>query len=76
LAGLIRLDNAGVFSRCAGLVGTLATLGSIVAAFIPTADVTNVAVFEAKLALGVVSPVAVGWILYRRTRQSRPPLPV
>jgi hypothetical protein len=63
-------------SRVAALVGALATLGSIVAAFIPTADVTSVAWFEAKLVLAVAGPVAVGWILFRRTQQSRLPLAV
>jgi amino acid transporter len=74
--GLIKLDDAGASSRVAGLVGALATLGSIVAAFIPTADVTSVPWFEAKLVFGVAGPVAVGWILFRRTQQSRPPLTV
>jgi amino acid transporter len=74
--GLIKLDDAGASSRVAGLVGAVATLGSIVAAFIPTADVTSVAWFEAKLLLGVVGPVAVGWILFRRTQQFQPPLAV
>jgi hypothetical protein len=74
--GLMRLDAVGAPSRVAGLVGALATLGSIVAAFIPTADVTSVVWFEVKLALGVVGPVAIGWILFRRTQQSRPPLAV
>jgi hypothetical protein len=32
--------------------------------------------FEAKLELAVAGPVAVGWILFRRTHQSRPPLAV
>jgi glutamate:GABA antiporter len=74
--GLVKLDDAGASSRVAGLVGALATLGSIVAAFIPTADVTSVAWFEAKLVIGVAGPVAVGWILFRRTQQSRLPLAV
>jgi hypothetical protein len=74
--GLVKLADAGASSRVAGLVGALATLGSIVAAFIPTADVMSVAWFEAKLVLGVVGPVAVGWIVFRRTRQSRLPLAV
>jgi hypothetical protein len=74
--GLIKLDDAGASSRVAGLVGALVTLGSIVAAFIPAADVTSVAWFEAKLVLGVAGPVAVGSILFRRTQQSRPRLAV
>jgi hypothetical protein len=59
-----------------GLALGLLKSAVIVAAFIPTADVTSVAWFEAKLVLGVDGPVAVDSILFRRTQQSGPPLAV
>ncbi len=74
-ACLLKLENAGPSWRVAGVIGLMATVGSIVAAFIPTSDVANVVVFETKMVLGVVVPTAVGWMLFRRAQRSHvPPL--
>jgi len=53
-------------ARAAGVVGLCTTLVGLVAAFVPTADVQHVLVFEAKLAVGVAGPVGAGWLLFRR----------
>jgi uncharacterized membrane protein len=68
--GLARLSGVGRRARAAGLVGLVTTVVGIGAAFLPTADVTSVPVFEAKMLVGVVGPTAVGWYLYRRSRQA------
>jgi glutamate:GABA antiporter len=72
-ACLLKLEHAGISLRVAGVIGLVATVGSIVAAFIPTSDVTNVVMFEAKMVLGVVVPTAIGWMLFRRAQRSHPP---
>ncbi len=66
---LIKIANVSRGARTAGAVGLVATMVSLVAAFLPTADVASVAVFETKLAVGVVAPTAVGWLLFRRARR-------
>jgi amino acid transporter len=53
----------------AGGVGLVTTAFGIVAAFFPTAQVTNLGLFELKMALGVIGPTTVGWYLYRRERR-------
>ena len=58
-------------ARTAGLVGLATTAVSLVAAFLPTSDVTSVAVFESKLAAGVVGPTALGWFLFNGARLVR-----
>ena len=68
---LVRLksDATGapaVPARAAGIVGLCTTVVGLVAAFVPTADVQHVLVFEAKLAAGVAGPVGVGWLLFRQ----------
>ena len=67
--GLLTLDGVGPLHRAAGGVGLAATLLGIVAAFIPTSDVANVRTFEIKMVLGVTIPIAIGWILYWRSRR-------
>jgi amino acid transporter len=67
--GLIRTPDIARAARAAGSIGLTATLVSLVAAFLPTADVTSVAVFELKLIAGVVVPTAIGWILFKRSRR-------
>jgi amino acid transporter len=64
--GLIRLGGVGVGSRIAGMVGLTTTAFGIVAAFFPTEDVGSAVIFEAKMAIGVVVPIGLGWLLYRR----------
>jgi len=67
--GLTRLTDARALQRASGCVGLLATASGIVAAFIPTPDVGSVAIFETKMAIGVVAPTAVGWILFKRSQR-------
>ncbi len=71
--GLLKLEDAGILMRAGGAVGLVATVQGIVAAFLPTADMTNVAVFEAKMLLGVIGPTAVGWFLFRRSQRATMP---
>ena len=67
---LLKTSRLGVAVRAAGVVGCCATLVGLVAAFLPTADVTSVAVFETKMIVGVVAPTALGWILFTRGRRT------
>jgi amino acid transporter len=64
--GLAKLDGVSRGARAAGSIGLLTTVIGLAAAFLPTADVTSVAVFEAKMIVGVAGPIAVGWLLFRR----------
>ena len=64
---LAKMDGAAPVARIAGGVGLVTTGVSLVAAFLPTADVASVAVFESKLAVGVIGPTAVGWFLFKRS---------
>ena len=64
--GLMTLDEVGLGPRAAGAIGLAATIVGLIAAFIPPSDVARVAVFEAKLAIGIVAPTAAGWFLFRR----------
>jgi glutamate:GABA antiporter len=64
--GLMTIDGVGVGARAAGAVGLIATLAGLVAAFIPPPDVGSIAIFETKMAFGVVALTATGWILFRR----------
>ena len=68
-AALLTIEGAAIPARVAGVVGLVATLGSLVAAFVPTADVQSVLIFETKMAAGVAGPIAVGWVLFRRARR-------
>jgi hypothetical protein len=58
-------------SRIAGVVGLVTTAVSLGAAFLPTADVTSVGLFETKMIVGVVGPTAVGWFLFRRAQRAQ-----
>ena len=69
---LARMDGVHRVARIAGLVGLVTTGVSLVAAFLPTSDITSVAVFESKLVVGVIAPTAVGWFLFKRS-SARPP---
>jgi amino acid transporter len=63
---LAKLDGVSRGARAAGSVGLLTTVIGLAAAFLPTADVTSVALFEAKMIVGVAGPIAVGWLLFRK----------
>ena len=67
---LIRVDGAGLRARLAGLVGLATTAFGLCAAFVPTGDVTSVVLFETKLIVGVLSPTALGWFLFKRTQRT------
>jgi amino acid transporter len=69
---LARMDGVHRVARIAGLVGLVTTGVSLVAAFLPTSDITSVAMFESKLVVGVIAPTAVGWFLFKRS-SARPP---
>ena len=58
---------AQLASATGAVCALAATLAGIVAAFIPTSDIANVRTFETKMALGVVVPITIGWVLYRRS---------
>jgi glutamate:GABA antiporter len=68
---LIRADDVGSAARAAGVVGLATTAVSLVAAFLPTSDVSHVAVFEFKLLAGVLGPTALGWFLFKRANRER-----
>jgi glutamate:GABA antiporter len=67
---LVKTPRVSALARGAGVVGLCTTLMSLVAAFLPTADVTSVLLFETKLIVGVVGPTALGWILFRRAQRA------
>jgi glutamate:GABA antiporter len=70
---LARTRDVSAVARAAGVVGLVTTAVGFIAAFLPTADVTNVAVFELKMAIGVLGPTGVGWLLFNRARRTRLP---
>jgi len=63
---LARLGGVGLWARGAGWVGLAATVFGMIAAFIPTADVADPMIFEAKMVAGVSVPTGIGWYLFRR----------
>ena len=63
---LVKADGVSAGARVAGVVGLVTTAIGLCAAFLPTADVTSVALFETKMVVGVVGPTAVGWFLFKR----------
>jgi glutamate:GABA antiporter len=67
---LMTLDTARRAQRVAGAIGALVTAGGIVAAFLPSEDVTNVPVFELKMAVGVFGPLLIGLWLFARSRRN------
>lgn len=66
--GLAKVAGVGRAVRLAGVVGMVTTIVGIGFAFLPTSDIVNVPVFELKMAIGVLGPVAIGWYLHRRAR--------
>lgn len=65
---LAKTSAVSTLSRAAGIVGLLTTIVAITFSFLPTAEVGSVVIFELKLAVGVLGPVAIGWYLFRRSR--------
>jgi len=66
---LVKTAAVTRLARAAGVVGLSATAVALCAAFLPTADVTSVPLFESKMIAGVVGPTALGWFLFRRARR-------
>jgi glutamate:GABA antiporter len=66
---LVRTAGVTAAARGAGLVGLCTTVVGLGAAFLPTSDVTSVALFETKLIVGVVGPTALGWFLFKRAQR-------
>jgi amino acid transporter len=69
--GLFRLADIGRSAQTAGLVGLMTTVLGMVAAFLPTAGVTSVLMFETKMLIGVGGPTAIGWVLFRRSQRRK-----
>ncbi len=53
--------------RFSAVSGWAITLLAILCSVVPTAEITNVWLFETKLAVGTAAVVAIAWLLYRRT---------
>lgn len=66
---LAKTSGVTVGARVAGIVGLCTTVLGLGAAFLPTADVSSVVLFEVKLVLGVVVPTALGWFLFKRAQR-------
>jgi amino acid transporter len=65
---LMKTDDVTRSSRFAGIVGLLTTSLAMMAAFLPTSEVSNVLVFEIKLGVAVAGTTALGGVLYWRGR--------
>src|SRR6185436_19544037 len=65
---LVKAEGVTTAARAAGVVGLVTTAFGLCAAFLPTDDVTSVALFETKMVVGVVGPTLVGWFLFTRAR--------
>lgn len=66
---LAKASGVAAAARAAGVVGLATTVVGLGAAFLPTAEVTSIAMFETKMIVGVVGPTAVGWLLFRRAQR-------
>jgi amino acid transporter len=55
--------------RVSAASGLAITIMAVVCAVIPTAEIGNVTIFEAKLAAGTAAVIATAWLLYRRAAQ-------
>lgn len=54
--------------RLSALSGGGVTALAMVCSVVPTADTSNVWLFELKIALGTIAAVVSGWLIYRRSR--------
>jgi len=59
--------------RLSALSGWAITLLAIVTSVVPTAEVTNVLLFETKIALGTAAVVVTAWLIYYRKGRGRKP---
>jgi len=67
--GLMRLRDVSAWKRAAGAVGFVVSAIGALAAFWPIGDVGSVLLFEIKLAIGALLPIAVGLALHARARR-------
>jgi glutamate:GABA antiporter len=74
--GLAKTEEVTPTARAAGVIGLCTTAIGLGAAFLPTADVRSVALFETKMIAGVAGPTAVGWFLFRRAQRQAVEMPV
>lgn len=68
---LAKTVDVSMGARAAGVLGLCTTVVGLGAAFLPTSDVTSVALFEVKMIVGVVSPTALGWFLFKRAQRTQ-----
>jgi amino acid transporter len=68
---LVKAEAVSAGARAAGMIGLVTTIFGLGAAFLPSADVTSVALFETKMVIGVAGPTAIGWFLYRRAQRTK-----
>jgi hypothetical protein len=54
--------------RLSAVSGWAVTVGTLLCAVVPTGEITNVWLFEGKLAAGTLAVIGAGWLLYRRAR--------
>ncbi len=52
--------------RLSPISGSAITILAILCSVVPTADITNVWLFESKLAIGTLAAIATAWLVYRR----------
>ena len=67
---LVKTADVTIAARAAGALGLCTTVLSLGAAFLPTADVASVPLFETKMLVGVVGPTAIGWFLFKRAKHA------
>ena len=67
---LVKAAGVGAGARAAGVVGHVTTAFGLCSAFLPTRTLP-VALFETKMVIGVVGPIAIGWFLFKRSRGRR-----
>ncbi len=56
--------------RWSAVSGAGVTMLAMICSVIPTAETSNVWLFEGKVALGTIGAVASGWLIYRRARRA------
>jgi amino acid transporter len=72
---LAKTTDVTAGARAAGVLGLCTTVVGLGAAFLPTSDVTSVALFEVKMIIGVVGPTALGWFLFKRAQRTQMEMP-